>query len=158
WMYVSTRKYQQALDTAAAALAKDPKDAALLEVEGQAQLALGNATAALDTFRALAGLLPEASTGHRYIAEAYPAGPTPDLALAEARKAVAADPKDPAAKLTLARAYVAAHGYDAAGQLLDELSADYPRDAGLAEQQGRVALARHRPMDAIRAFERAVEI
>lgn len=156
--YVAERKYQQALDAIAPALAQNPREPALLEVAGQAQLALGNADGALGTFRTLADVLPDVSAAHRYLAEAYLAGKSPGSAVAEATKAVEADPKEPAAKLILARAYVANGGYDAAGKLLDELAADYPRAAALAELQGRVALARSRPADAISAFQRALSL
>jgi predicted Zn-dependent protease len=95
---------------------------------------------------------------HRYLAESYLAARSTDLALAEANKSVEADPKDPRAKLTLARVDAARGAYDDARKLLDDLAADYPRDAGVADLRGSVALAQNRPEDAVADYRTAVAL
>jgi putative PEP-CTERM system TPR-repeat lipoprotein len=157
-VYVVQRKYREALAAVDPSLAKNPKDPALLEVAGQAQLALGNTDGALATFGKLAEALPQLGAGHRYLADAYLAAKNPDRALAEAQKATDVDPKDGRSKLTLARVLMAKGRYDEAGKLSDELAADYPRDVGVADLQGSIALDRNRPADAVPAFEKAVAL
>jgi putative PEP-CTERM system TPR-repeat lipoprotein len=152
------RKYQDALNTIEPTLAKNPKDPALLEVAGQAQLALGNTAAALGSFSKLADALPQMGAGHRYLAETYLAANNPDSALAEAQKSIAADPNGAQAKVTLARALMAKRRYEDASKLLDQLGADYPRDPGVADLQGSVALAAARPADAVASYKKAVAL
>jgi putative PEP-CTERM system TPR-repeat lipoprotein len=155
-LYMLEGKYREALTAVEPVLAKNPKDPALLEVVGQAQLRLGEANKALGVFGKLVELMPQASFGHRYLAETYLATNKPDLALIEAKKAFEADPGDPRAKLTLGRGLAARGAYDEARQLIDAVASDFPRDAGVADLRGGLALAQNRPDDAVTAYKTAV--
>jgi Tfp pilus assembly protein PilF len=91
------------------------------------------------------------------LAAAYLAAGQPDLALAESTKSVEADPNDPTAKMILARIDIVAGKYAAARAVLDELAAQYPNDALVAELRGGVSAAQNRPADAVAEFRRAID-
>jgi putative PEP-CTERM system TPR-repeat lipoprotein len=156
-LYIADRKYQEAASATEPALASTPKNAGLLEVAGQAELALGHIVPALSAFKTLVEVQPQASIGHRSLAAAYLAAGEPDLALAESTKSVEADPNDPTAKMILARIDIVTGNYAAARTMLDELATQYPSDALVAELRGGVNVAQNRPADAVAEFRRALD-
>jgi len=99
---------------------------------------------------------PNASAPHRYLVGAYEGMGKLDDALTEALKAVEVDPKDPAAKLTLAGAYVYLKKFAEARKIADELAGMAPENAVVAELQAGIAMAQNRLDDAITSYKRAV--
>ena len=152
------RKYKEALNAVQPALGKSPRDPALLEVAGRAQLGAKNAAAAVESFRTLTQVKPNAGVAHRYLAEAYVAAGKLDQALPEAKKAADLDKHDLGARILLTRIYMTKHRYDDANKLATELASTYPKNAGVAEIQGMLAMAEGRPQDAIAAYRRGLSI
>lgn len=153
-----TEQYRDALEVVNPIFQKNPRDAALLEVVGRAQFALKNNEAAIGAFRTLTELQPQASTAHRYLAEAYANSGNLDLALPEAKQAVELDSKDVEAKMLLARIYLTTHSYAEAAKVASQLAADRPTDARVAELEGTIAMAQGRPQDAVTAYQRGLSL
>ena len=151
-------KGKEALDTVQPSLTKYPKNPSLIDVVGRAQLALNNPTAAISTFNTLVAEAPKSSPAHEDLAEAYGASNNIELALTEARKAVALDPKNENAQLTLVRLLANHHDYGEAGTIIASLSKTYPKDHRVPELAGLLALAQNRPQDAIVAFQSALAL
>jgi putative PEP-CTERM system TPR-repeat lipoprotein len=150
---------KKALGTATEALKRFPRDPTLLEIAGNAQLALDEADEALSTFKNLVDIAPELASGHVGLAKAYLTQFTPEnpqwSAVNEATQAVTLAPEDTAAKLVLARA-LALHGrFAQASDLIRELQRSKPRDAELLEIAAIVAHGQDHPNEASVAADRA---
>jgi len=156
-LYLAERKYQEAAATVEPFLANAPKDVGLLDIAGEAELALGNLGAAIGALKTLVELQPHTSASHRNLAAAYLAAGQLGLALAEARTAVDTEPSDPTAKMILARIDIVVGDYPAAQIALDELAAQYPKDSVIAELQGGISVEQDRPADAVAQFRRALD-
>ena len=155
--YIADRKYQAAASAVEPALGNAPKNAGLLEIAGEAELGLGNLSAALDRLKTLVELEPEESIGHRYLAAAYLASGQFDLALFEAKKSLDLDPRDSMAKMILARIDIAMADFSSARSLLEELALQYPNDAAIAALRGGLDVEQNRapPKDAADAGDTA---
>ena len=142
-LQLSVGESEMALASATEALTKFPQNPALLEIAGNAQLALGEAGDALSIFKNLIDIAPDLASGHIGLAKAYLAQFTPDNpqwpAVNEAMQAVSLAPEDATAKLVLARA-LALHGrFAQASDLIQELQRLKPPDAEVLEIAAIVA-------------------
>jgi putative PEP-CTERM system TPR-repeat lipoprotein len=158
-LQLSGSEVQQALASATEALKNFPRNPALLEIAGNAQLALGRSGEALSIFKDLVDIAPELASGHTGLAKAYLAQFTPHNpqwpAVNAATQAVALAPLDIAAKLVLARA-LAVHGrFAQANELLQELRRLAPQDAEVLDIEGIIARGQGRTKDAAAAAIRA---
>jgi putative PEP-CTERM system TPR-repeat lipoprotein len=142
-VYLFDQKNQEALDAVAPMLGNPQKDAGVLEVAGQAQLALGNAGDALTSFKALADLQPQSALARHYLAASYLAAGNTSAALVQAEASLADDPHDAIARMLQARAQILTGRYGEARLTLDELAAKYPEDAFIAELQRGTSLERN---------------
>jgi putative PEP-CTERM system TPR-repeat lipoprotein len=156
--YLVSGKNQEALTAIVPALDKAPKDPALLEVAGRAQLALKNYNAAIRDFQTLGEVQPESSPAHRFLAETLGYAGRYDEAFTEARKALDLDPKDADAKVLLARLYLNQKSYEDAQKIADQLAVDLPKEPGIAELQAHIALVQNHLEDAIADYKRELTI
>jgi cellulose synthase operon protein C len=141
---------------------KFPRNPALLDVIGHAELASGQREAALATFSNLVNIAPEAARAHSDLAEAYLSRFTPENpqwpAINEATEAVKLDPHDRTAQLVLSRA-LAAHGrFAEASKVVDGLKTTDPNKLEVIELDGLVARGLGQWADAVAAFTRAVAL
>lgn len=135
-----------------------PDDTSLLDVLGRTQLALGQIDDATNTFKTLVKVVPNAGLAHEELASAYEAANRIDDAMAEIDKAAELNPQNPGVKFTKARLLARSGKLADATKLLDELKTAFPKDPGVAELEGLVALAERHPTEAVPAFERAVQL
>jgi putative PEP-CTERM system TPR-repeat lipoprotein len=145
------------------ALKKFPRNPAVLELVGRAELAAGQHDAALATFNELVGIAPDVAQAHTDLAEAYLAKYTPESpqwpAINEATEAVKLAPDDRNAKLVLARALTTHGRFDEASKVVAALkTANNPEDVDVIELEGLVAGGQGRLADAVAAFTRAVTL
>ena len=144
------------------ALKNFPRNPAVLDVVGRAELAVGQLDAAVSTFRDLVNIAPEAAWAHSDLAEAYLAQYTPDNpqwpAINEATEAVNLDPHDRAAKLVLARALTTHGRFEEASKVIDRLRTTEPQDIDVIELEGLVARGQGKLEAAAAAFARAVAL
>ncbi|MGE0260649.1 MAG: XrtA/PEP-CTERM system TPR-repeat protein PrsT [Alphaproteobacteria bacterium] len=150
---------KKALGSVTEALKKNPRNPALLETAGNAQLALGESDNALSTFKNLVDIAPDLASAHIGLAKAYLALFTPDhpqwSAVNEAMQAVSLAPEDIDAKLVLARA-LALHGrFAQATDLIRELQRLKPRDAEVIEIAALIARGQGLSSEASAAAARA---
>ncbi|HUN52595.1 MAG TPA: XrtA/PEP-CTERM system TPR-repeat protein PrsT, partial [Candidatus Sulfotelmatobacter sp.] len=155
---LSRGKFQDSLTIIQPALTANPRNAAMLEITGRAQLGLKQADDAVATFKKLVNAEPNSSRRHQQLAVALLAAGKGPEALDEARQAVTFDSKDPAAKFLLVRLLVASGKPDEAAPIVQDLKPQYPKDRRLAEYEGEIALQLKKPQDAVAAFQRAVTI
>lgn len=151
-------KFGDALNTIGPALTSAPRNPALLEVAGRAELGAKNPQSAVEYFKTLVEVQPGTATAHRYLAEAYAGTGKIDLAVSEATKAIDINKSDPASQILLARIYMTKQDYATARKLVDELATSRPKDADVAELQGDIAMEQGRPNDAVAAFQRGLSI
>jgi putative PEP-CTERM system TPR-repeat lipoprotein len=85
------RRFKEALGFAQEALAALPGDPRVLEVAGRAQFEAGNVEQAAKTFRALAGLSPNAALPYMRLARVYVVQGNREAALTAVRKAIELD-------------------------------------------------------------------
>ncbi|MGD9615217.1 MAG: XrtA/PEP-CTERM system TPR-repeat protein PrsT [Alphaproteobacteria bacterium] len=159
---LSRGEAEKALVGATEALKKFPRAPILLDIAGEAQLALGQNDDALSTFKALIDVAPELAAGHTGLAKVYLAQFTPDNpqwpAVNEAMEAVRLAPQDTAPRLVLARA-LALHGrFAQASELIQELRPRKPRDAELLEIEAIVARGQGRLAEAAATAARAATL
>ena len=150
---------EKALASATEALKKFPQNPALLEIAGDAHLALGEPGDALSMFKNLIDIAPDLASGHIGLARAYLAQFTPDNpqwpAVNEAMQAVSLAPEDTAAKLVLARA-LALHGrFAQASDLIREMQRLKPHDADVLEITAIIAKGQGLSDEASAAADRA---
>jgi putative PEP-CTERM system TPR-repeat lipoprotein len=143
---------ENALAGATDALKNLPRNPALLDIIGTAQLALGQIDEALSTFKSLIDMAPDLAAGHAGLAKTYLAQFRPDNpqwpAVNEAMQAVTLAPQDTGAKLLLARA-LALHGrFAEAGDLVQELRRVNPQDAELLDIAAIIARGQGRSAEA----------
>jgi len=160
---LSEGKTQDSLSRAQQTLQRFPRNSALLDIIGRAQLALGQSDAALSTFRDLVEIAPKAAWAHADLAEAYLAHFRPDNpqwpAINEATQAVQLDPHDKAAALVLARALVTHGRLREAQEVVNSLkSGDGGDDLVVIELEGLIARGEGRLADAVPAFSKAVAL
>jgi Flp pilus assembly protein TadD len=159
-LQLSTGEAQKALASATGALGKFPRNRALLEIAGNAQLALELPSDALSSFKDLVDVAPDLASGHTGLAKAYLAQFTPENpqwpAVNEAMQAVSLAPQDTAAKLVLARA-LALHGrFAQANELVQDLQPLRSQDVEVFEIEAIVARGQDHPGEAAAAAARAV--
>jgi putative PEP-CTERM system TPR-repeat lipoprotein len=155
---LSKAKFQDAITTIQPGLTADPRNTAMLEIVGRAQLGLKQVDNAVATFKKLVDQEPQSSLRHQQLAIAYSDAAKGPEALDEARQAVTFDSNNTAAKFLLMRLLVAAGKPDEASTIVQELKPQYPKDLSLAEYEGVVAVQLKKPEDAVAAFGRAVSI
>ena len=158
-LQLSIGESEKALTSAAEALKRFPQNAALLEIAGNAQLALGKAGDALSIFKNLVDVAPDLASGHLGLAKAYLMQFTPDnpqwSAVNEATEALSLAPDNTAAKLVLARA-LALHGrFAQATDLVRELQRLKPQDAEVFELVAIIARGQGLSAEASAATARA---
>ena len=157
-LYLRRGEAEKALTGAADALKKFPRNPVLLDIIGDAQLALGAIDDALSTFKDLIDIAPDLAAGHTGLARAYLAQFRPDKpqwsAVNEATQAASLAPQDPDAKLVLARA-LAVHGrLLEASEVVQELRHLNPQGAELLEIEAIIARGQNRPAQAAAAEAR----
>jgi putative PEP-CTERM system TPR-repeat lipoprotein len=145
----------KALEVAGPALERFPKEPSLLEVVGQAQLALGRAKDAVATFGNLAELRPEAASPQLSLAKAYAALGDATKQQEALEKALAVQPKDFAARSDMARFSAARRDFARARPLVDQLLQDFPNNPAALDLAGDVAIAEGKPADAVKHYEAA---
>jgi putative PEP-CTERM system TPR-repeat lipoprotein len=153
-------KAQSAMNLAKAALKKSPREPALLDVLGRAQLDLGQREAAVSTFRDLVNLRPQAAWAHTDLATAYlslytPATPQWD-AVNEATEAVKLLPGHKEANLVLAQALLVHGRYAEARGAVNTLKRMDDHDLAVIELDGMVSRAEGHLADAAAAFAGAI--
>lgn len=107
------RQYKDALAASRDALAAMPGDVRILEVAGRAQAQSGDVEQALNTYRRLAALLPNAAEPNLRLGELFLASGSRDLALGAFRRALESAPESSEAQVALVDALM--RGGDVAG-------------------------------------------
>lgn len=154
--YLLDRKNREALNAVEPMVNDAVTDLGLLNIAGQAQLGLGNLDAASRLFQMAVTLQPQSGFSRRYLAATYLAAGKPDLALKEAEQALAVDPKDPVAKMLLARIHIVSGRFVAARLVLDELAAKYPDDVLISELRRGTSLEQTQSDYAIAEFRKTL--
>jgi tetratricopeptide (TPR) repeat protein len=144
------RRYEQAL-------AANPGDARLLEDYGYLQECHGRRSirAAASCYERVIEADPEWVKPHLQLIGALAALRETDTATARYQQRLAAVPDDPRAYRLLALAYLYAHHYDQAAQVIAAGLELAPDDPSLIEQQGDLYAATGRPEDALARWQRA---
>lgn len=129
----------------------------LLDVLGQAQLANGDAAAALDAFSKLAGMLPKAALPLYRVATAHMALKNPAAATEDLKKAVALQPDYLDGQLGQIELALQAHQQPAALAIARTIAKQRPREAVGYATEADILWAQQQPGPALQAYEKAFE-
>lgn len=131
---------------------------AILEVLGQAQLILGMRADATETFKLLVKTKPESATAKYYLAKSHIASLNLVEAQRELEAALTLDPNDLRAKLALASVLLQRNDLEKATSVIGELVKQSPHKPASLILQGRLALQKGKPEDAIEPLNKAQKV
>jgi putative PEP-CTERM system TPR-repeat lipoprotein len=146
---------KRALDLTEAYVPDYPSDPDLLEVVGQARLALGRAADAAVSFRALAELQPKSAQAHWLLAAAYQDLGDQARFRKELETTLGIDPEHIEAKLSLASLLGQLGELEATRQLLAELKQEAPSRREVIELDGSMAFYENRLDEAVQLLTEA---
>ncbi len=152
--YLVTRRPAKALETALAIGDRNRSDPALLEIIGKAQMALGESSDAMNTFRDLVTIRPKAAQAQYFVGWAAEAARDLPVAEKALQRALELNPDHAQAKFLLTRVHIRQNKPQAEKELA-ELEAKFPDSPNLLDLRGVIAMRKGNAKDAARAFAEA---
>ncbi|WP_075791528.1 XrtA/PEP-CTERM system TPR-repeat protein PrsT [Massilia putida] len=153
--YLRTRQTDKALELARRLQVSHPEDPDLLDLLGKAQLAGGDLPAALESYKQLAQALPRSAPARMQVAALRLMSNNTTQAEDDLKSVLAIQPDFPSAQLELAALYVRKGSPDLALMIADRMQRQHPQGAAGFQLQGDILMAKHQPVPALAAFERA---
>lgn len=154
-LYLAQRKPALALKLANEITPSQADNASILELQGLAQMQLGQTNLAISAFENAVKLAPNSPSIHFQLARAYEALGNLDRANQELQAALKIAPKYGPARFAQASLLAKTGKVGAAQKLLAELSDTYPNDAMIQETRADLALAQNKPKEALEFYKAA---
>lgn len=155
--YLSNRDAKSALAAAQDAQAALPNNASVVNALGVAQLAAGQAQAAISTFAQLAGMVPKSPEPLVRQAQAYMAAKRPDDAIQALRAALALSPDQPTIEGDIATIYVSTGRSDEALREARAVQATHPDQPLGYVLEAEIDVAQKKWGPAVRIYRDAVK-
>ena len=153
--YLRMRQTDKALELARRLQVSHPEDPDLLDLLGKAQLAGGDLPAALESYKQLAQALPRSAPALMQVAALRLMSNNTTQAEDDLKSVLAIQPDFPSAQIELAALYVRKGSPDLALMIADRMQRQHPQGAAGFQLQGDILMAKHQPVPALAAFERA---
>jgi putative PEP-CTERM system TPR-repeat lipoprotein len=153
--YLRTGDKLKALDLARTLHVDHPEDPDLLDLLGKSQLANGEMTAALTSYKALSQALPRSSQVLMQVGALHMLLNHPMEAEDEFKGVLAMQPDFPAAQLELAEIYVRKGSPDLALMIAGDMQRLHPKGAAGFQLEGDILMAKRQPAQALQAYETA---
>jgi putative PEP-CTERM system TPR-repeat lipoprotein len=153
--YLRTGRTEKALDLARRLQVSHPEDPDLLDLLGKAQLARGDVQGALESYKQLAQALPRSAPALMQVASLRLVMNNTTQAEDDLKSVLAIQPDFPSAQVELAGLYVRKGSPDLALMIAERLQRQHPQGAAGFQLQGDILMARHQPVPALAAYDRA---
>jgi len=153
--YLRTEQTDKALELARRLQVNHPENPDLLDLRGKAELAKGDLPAALESYKQLAQALPRSAPALMQVAALRLVMNNPTQAEEDLKSVLAIQPDFPSAQLELAALYVRKGSHDLALMVAERMQRQHPQGAAGYQLQGDILMAKHQPVPALAAFERA---
>lgn len=156
--YLRTGQREQALTLARTLHVDHPENPDLLDLLGKSQLANGQMTAALSSYKELAQALPRSAQVLMQVAALHMLLNHPMQAEDEFKGVLAMQPDFPAAQLELAEIYVRKGSPDLALMIAGHMQRMHPKGAAGFQLEGDILMAKGRPAEALEAYQTAFNL
>jgi len=133
----------------------NPNHTALLATTGEAQLAIGDSSAAVKTFEELARLLPDMAQVHYLLAKAYAANNNEKQTQAALERALELQPDHALSRLAMVRRLASTKQVDEARRMIEALKKQFPENPEILAQDAWLATQERRYDDAVNAYAAA---
>lgn len=156
-MHLAGQQIPQAFTVMENALKQFPNNPELMQYAGATYLQQGLPDKALPILESAVKQAPESSTLRYNLALVYEQLKNFPQALVEINNALKLEPNFTSSKFVKARLLASTGQLDIAQKLLAEIETSNPKSANIPELKGRIAMAKHKPDEAIKYFEAAVK-
>jgi putative PEP-CTERM system TPR-repeat lipoprotein len=156
--YLRTGQREKALNLARNLQVGHPDNPDLLDLLGKSQLANGQRSEALETYRKLSFALPRSAQALMQVAALSLVLNQPVQAEDALKGVLAIQPDFPSAQVELAELYVRKGSRDLALMVAEQLQRRHPEAAAGYQLQGDILMAKRQPAQALPLYERAFQL
>lgn len=156
--YLRTGRQEKALNLARTLQVGHPDNPDLLDLLGKSQLANGERSEALETYRKLSLALPRSAQALMQVAALSLVQNLPAQAEDALKGVLAIQPDFPSAQVALAEIYVRKGSRDLALLVADQLQRRHPEAAAGYQLQGDILMSKRQSAEALALYERAFQL